>query len=449
MDLVYRDFLTKFEEAMPARMDGDRRIGAELKFPLVGENGSAAPYETVRALWKHLFNLGWKVEYDPATEEVIGARKPGDRNDTVASCETGFCKVEFSLAHVGNLFDLDRMIGSLRDEIRPFCERQRVRLLGCGVHPVTRPGRDLLMRKSRAGVWNRIHSGNRCVPPEDGTDLHLFTINTASHCHLNVARDEAIPLVNVLNGFAGAQIALTANSSVWRGEVDANYRCVAEKFWDWWMPDADRVGVPALCFSDLRDYVRSISSLKPVFVRRKGQPIILEDYESFSDFYQAGRVRGINMDGLEVSFVPAPDDLDLHNTCYWYNARISRHYTVENRANDQQPPDALPAVAALTLGLASSLEEALEELRQHDWQTLRDARGAACRAALHGRAGHLYVADLAARMLDIARIGLCRRGLGEETFLEPLFRRLKVKRCPADGAAELFEFGGAQALLSG
>ena len=43
-------------------------------------------------------------------------------------------------------------------------------------------------------------------------------------CHVRrierIARDEAMKAVNVLNGFAGAQIALTADSSVWRNQGD-------------------------------------------------------------------------------------------------------------------------------------------------------------------------------------------------------------------------------------
>jgi hypothetical protein len=42
--------------------------------------------------------------------------------------------------------------------------------------------------------------------------------------------------------------------------------------------------------------------------------------------------------------------------------------------NDQQPPDALLAVSALTLGLVSALVEAKEELSSYDWQALRQMR---------------------------------------------------------------------------
>ena len=91
-----------------------QRIGTELKFPLVERNnGCAVGLETVNALWKYLSNCGWEAVVDPITNEVVGASKPGEYNDTLASCETGFCKIEFSLAHVSDLHALTRQIEAL------------------------------------------------------------------------------------------------------------------------------------------------------------------------------------------------------------------------------------------------------------------------------------------------------------------------------------------------
>ena len=57
------------------------------------------------------------------------------------------------------------------------------------------------------------------------------------------------------------------------------------------------------------------------------------------------------------------------------------------------------------------------------------------------------IASLAGRLLELARLGLGRRGLGEERFLEPLEERLKSGRCPSDDAVELFQGGGAERLV--
>ena len=447
MQGIFDHFVKGFERAHASQAGAERRIGAELKFPLVDRDGQAVCLDVLRALWKYLAGRGWQPVVDTMTKEVIGARRRGERNDTVASSETGYCKTEFALAHVANLFDLEHAIIALRAELRPFAERHEVRFLGYGIHPVTPPSERLLMNKSRTSVWDKVFPSNRHIRPEDGDDVHLFTVNAASHVHVSVPRDEAIPLVNVLNGFAGAQIALTAHSNIWRGRIDPTYRCVAEKFWDWWMPDADRVGVPRVPFDHLEHYVDTIASFKPVYVKRNGQPILLSRYDSFGEYYCSGRPVGVTLDGEEIPLKPEPADIDLHSTCYWYNARLSRHYTVENRVNDQQPPDDLLAVAALTLGLAAALHEASEEISSYDWEHLRAAREAACRDGLSGCAGPFLLSETATQMLLIARLGLRRRGLGEERFLAPLEARLAARTCPADEAAMIFKTRGLQALL--
>jgi gamma-glutamylcysteine synthetase len=303
------------------------------------------------------------------------------------------------------------------------------------------------MKKGRTSVWDKVFGANRILPPEDGDDVNLFTVNAASHVHVDVTEQEAIPAVNVLNGFTGAQIALTAHSNIWKGELDPEYKCVAEKLWDWWIPEKGRVGVPEKHIDDIEDYVRTISRFRPVYAKREGRPLVLTKYQTFADYYRAPRAIGIDNEGREVDFVPEKDDIDLHSTCYWYNARLSHYYTVENRVCDEQPPDDLITIAALTLGLLSALPEAWEELASLDWQALRESREAACRDGLDGEAEGLRLLDLAQKLVGLAGLGLRRRGLGEERFLDPLERRILEKQCPADEARHFFETGGIDELL--
>ena len=447
MDKIYRYFMERFRNALASQSSAERRIGSELKFPLVNHDGTAASFDTVCALWDYLQSRGWQPVEDEMTGQVVGAKKPGQQNDTVAGCETGFCKTEFSLAHVANLFDLQKQVDELRAELKPFCEKNNVHFLCYGIQPVTPPTERLMMKKGRTSPWVKTFGSNRHIAKKDGDDVHLFTINAASHVHISVCPEEAIDAVNVLNGFSGAQIALTANSNIWRGRMDPDYKCVSEKFWDWWMPNSNRVGMPRKPFRDIEDYVHTIANFKPVYVLRNGKPIILEKYRTFEEYYKLGRAVGCDTRGQEVSFVPEESDIDVHNSCYWYNARISRYFTVENRVNDQQPPDALMCIAALTLGLVSALSEAKEELSVYDWEMLREVREIACRQGLLGKIGDIQLAVVALRMWGIARRGLLRRGLGEEKFLIPLERRLCEFRCPADQAKDLFVNGGIDALV--
>lgn len=447
MSPLYDYFSNSFQNAVAAMPAGQRRIGAELKFPLVSADGDAVSRDTVDALWGYLESRGWTPVIDSVSRRVVGARTPGERNDTVASCETGYCKTEFSLAHVADLHTLDQAITDLRALLQPFSAIHTVRFLGYGIHPVARPGHDLVMKKSRSSVWDRVFGSNRCLTPEEGDDVHLFTVNAASHVHISVRPEEAVRAVNVLNAFAGAQIALNAHSGIWKGAPDPQYKCVAEKFWDWWMPDSDRVGVPHAPFTDLRHYIDAVARFRPVFIMRDGAPLLLERHATFHDYYSDTSPVCLTLHGEEVTVTPEPADFDLHCTCYWHNARISRYHTVENRVNDQQPPDDLITVSALTLGLVSAAGEAWEEAGHCGWNRLRSAREVACCQGLSGSIDGLTLTELAEKMLAIADFGLRRRNRGEQQYLEPLFERVKAMRCPADEAALLFRQGGMAALL--
>jgi gamma-glutamylcysteine synthetase len=192
-----------------------------------------------------------------------------------------------------------------------------------------------------------------------------------------------------------------------------------------------------------------VSEFRPVYVKRNGTPIVLTRYRSFREYFLGGGAVGVNaQNGKRVSVVPEIADIDLHSTCYWYNARLSRYYTVENRANDQQPPEDLLCVSALTLGLVSAVEESWEVIRSHDWQHLRQSRDVACQAGLEGRVNGFDLADLVGQMLELARLGLRRRQRGEEQFLTPLERRLRRGKCPADEAMRTFASGGAESLVA-
>ena len=448
MQQALNDIHDRFVAGLTRCANNEHRIGAELKFPLVKRDGTAVPEGILAALWRFLEARGWSVERDTLTNRPIGARTAGAQNDTVASCETGYCKTEFSLAHVGDLGELDESIADLIGLLREFAEEHEVFFLGYGIHPVTPPSKQLLMKKARTSMWDKVFPSNAVVAPEDGDDVHLFTVNAASHVHVSVDQDKVIGAVNVLNAFSGAQIALLADSSVWRDAIDAKHRCVAEAFWDWWPPAAGpRSGVPEKPFTSTRDYVETVSRFKPVYVKRDGRPVTLRRYESFLDFYGADSATGEDLDGNPVALNPAPEDIGVHNSCYWFNARVSRYFTVENRVADQQPPDALLVPAAVTLGLVSALHEATEAVRPLDWDAVRDTRREACR-----RNGHAHTDDdLLSRMkrlaVELAELGLKRRGKGEERFLLPLRDRLAHNTCPADEAESLFSAGGAEALV--
>jgi len=141
------------------------------------------------------------------------------------------------------------------------------------------------------------------------------------------------------------------------------------------------------------------------------------------------------------------EDLDQHFTFFWHNARLSRYYTLENRMNDQQPPEEILSVPALTLGIMENLEEGVRLMNEYPWEMLQEARIEAARSGLEATVRGKPVSDISRELVQIAARGLEKRGLGEEKYLSPLWIRLDEKICPADRAADIFTREGPEGLV--
>jgi gamma-glutamylcysteine synthetase len=464
IDTAIRHFLQRFEEIESKRhlRNRKRRIGSELKFPLVRMDGQATGPGVTDALWEFLVEKGWDPLRDAYSGKTVGATRQGEMNEDRAACETGFCKVEFSLAHTDTLHRLNERIGEMKALMHEFGSRHGVAFLGFGIHPVTPPGKDLLMGKSRNLFWDRLFGGNEHISPENGTDVHLFTISASSQVHIDVTVDEAVDAVNVFNGIAGAQVAMTANSNIWKGRIADGYKCLGEMFWDWWLKERNqgRYGVPERKFKSLEDYFRAVLEFTPVYVRRNGMPVGLPHCRAFADFYVCpdGGSRcargdsvlgkcGLTPEGDAISVEKQLADLDQHFTFFWHNARLSRYYTLENRINDQQPPEEMMTIPALTLGIMENLGDAVDLIDHYPWEFLQEARIEAARSGLDAITQGVPLRDLSERLLGISQKGLKTRGLGEERYLDPLWKRIKEKTCPADRAADIFEAEGAGGLV--
>lgn len=443
MDRCTQALLKRFEEADAKRQGTPRRVALELKFPVVTRaTGEAAPREAVQGLWPHLGEHGWQLMRDAHTEQIVGAKRSSGDGTDVLSSATGYCVIELSVAPEASLDMVRHRVRNSLEPVLSFCRAQGLALLGHGIHPVTAPDPELLTAKGRNAFWDDVFEGG-----EQSARVDLFTTTAANQVHVDICAEEATDALVVFNGLAPAQIALNANSAVWDRKVDANYKCVHESFWDRWLPDEDRVGMPTEKPGSLADYVQHLMSLRPVYVERQGEPIMLPSCNSFAEFWESQRATGQKADGESVEVEPREEDLELHLTFCWHNARLSRYCTLENRVNCQQPPDSLLAVGALTLGLAERLSEARELVDGYEWDDLRAARVDAMRRGLYAKVGEQPMSVLCEAMLEIASDGLRTRGEKEQSYLSPLWRRLTRGQCPADTAAHRFRRQGVKGLL--
>lgn len=429
-----------FREKQKDREGKKRSTGVELKFPAVQKDGKAIDFADVISLWQFMGEKGWQIIEDPQFNHPVGVRRSKKPYDDLMGTETGYCKLELSLGYEEDLFALSRKVEEIAELLHEFSWERGVNFLGLGIQPLTPPDEHLMMKKSRNLFWNEVF-GNKKVS--------LFTITATNQVHVDVSEDEAADAVNVFNALSGPQIALNANSTVWKGKVDTEHKAVSEQFWDEWLPGDDRVGMPPRRFKDLEDYVYTLASFRPVYIMRDGQYLGIGHYDSFLNYWEDGtEARAVTEDGEVVKVMPEIEDVDLHHTFCWQDARISGYYTLENRVNCQQPPGELMVVAALTLGLMEELNSAKVIVDSFEWDEFCRAREDAIHRGLKARLGEDSIADICQEIVAIAEEGLKKRGLGEEVFLQPLKERLAEERCPADYVRDIYQKDGIKGLLT-
>lgn len=437
---ILQYYLGRFEaKDRPKPLAGRRGVGMEAKFCIADPQGRGVNGACLQGLFRGLEEKGWTPSVDSNLGIPTGAKKDGLPCPAFISTGTGHCKVELSVPYGKTLQELESNFLSMTGDAKCCADAQEIEFLCLGVHPVIEPHPSLVQKKERHIFWDQaFHTGL----------VHLFALSADCQVHVDVEAEEVHKALNVFQGFAGAQIALTANATIWKEAVDPEYLDVREAFWDWWLPDEERAGVVSVPFASLEDYVERLASLRPVFVERGGRSLGIYHYASFRDYYlSSGKAWGISAERERVPLEAQEKDIDLHDTFNWYAARLSRYCTVENRANCQQPREDIMAVPALTLGLMENLDGALSCLDEYDWSSLRRSRSQAMRTGLETTVDGNPLSRLCRSMLEIAQKGLASRGCGEETYLAALWERLEGERCPAAEARNVFREGGLQALL--
>jgi gamma-glutamylcysteine synthetase len=439
-DDILKHYLNRFDKKLRTRPLAKRRgVGMEAKFCVADQKGKAVDGERLQELFQGLEHKGWTLSMDSNLDIATGAEKDGFSCPACISTGTGHCKVELSVPYGKTLRDLESNFVSMSRDVKSCAGEQGIKLLCLGVHPVIEPHPSLVQKKSRHIFWDEVF---------DTGLVHLFALSADCQVHVDVEPQEAHKAVNVFQGLAGAQIALTANATIWKDKVDYEYLDLKEAFWDWWLPGKERAGVVSTPFTSLEDYAHRLSSLRPVFVEREGHSLGIYDYPSFRDYYfKADKVYGVTAEGERVPIEAEEKDIDLHDTFNWYAARLSRYCTLENRANCQQPREDIMAVPALTLGLMENLESASSCIDEYDWNSLRGSRFQAMRSGLQTTVDGDPLSRLCRKMLDIAERGLASRGYGEEGYLKALWERLEGEICPAVETREAFLKGGLKNLL--
>jgi gamma-glutamylcysteine synthetase len=461
MQVVQEYFRNSFPESLEYRT-----IGVEYEYPAVFSNGEGIPFAVVEALYAKLAEAGWDLKKDEATGQFVDAYLPvelpnGQQSSHMVTTDAGVHTIEIGLAPMQTLQAAEAAMEQVLEIVLRLLSEHDATLLGYGIQPVTPPGTELLAPRGRYRFLQEdfdqgiaFNNALELHASPDGQynghipfDYGIFTLSAAGQTHIDITRAEAVPLMNALNRTSGLRIALTANSSVWKGQV-SRYKSLRELFWDWgWTNRSEQTGF-APHFEDIEHYLRHIFSLRSFMIQRDQAYYRLDMTQPFGRFMESESQRAEALNGEWITVSPELDDVHFQCGTAWWTTRLqSRHGTIEDRCPCNQPPEAHLVTSALLTGLVENQTEFIELAERFPRDIWRDIRLAACKDGMQAKLPQIDVQPLVQELVSIAIKGLEMRGHGEADYLTVLKRRADAAICPADDAVTVFEAGGASALV--
>jgi len=433
-----------------------RGIGIECEIPIVTEEGKVVPFSIVQEMFAYLGEIGFELKRDSYAGMIVAAKRKNEESqkrfdycmDTVTT-DVGYGIIEVVLAPQDNLHAIEFHLSALLFLLTNFFKTHHCLMLGYGIQPLATPSRKLLMPKERYIFFEKF-STHQLIPKSRGADSSFLTITASNQCHIEIDLKDTITATNTLNALSGLQIALHANSPIWQGQVDKTCKANREILWDVCFPNrSNQIGIPPQ-FETIEDYIDYLFQFKPLLVKRNGRFVQILNKNTFKDFLlDVSPTLGRTLNNVTLNIKPQLNDINQLIPFSWFNARLVPKYgTIESRMCCQQPPTETLTSAALTLGIIENLAAAQSLASTYSLATWRKLRVQAAQHTINASIDGKGIVPLLQQLLDIAKVGLQRRNLQEEIFLQPLYERLQQRKSPADVAIEIFNNQGFNAFLT-
>lgn len=376
-------------------------IGTEFERLAVGPDGKVLPYEghaSIRTLLDRLADRhGW-TRYLEAGNPIALTRGKASISLEPAG------QFELSGAPLATVADMRAELDQHLAELRDVTADLGVGFAWVGYNPANSTANAPNMPKSRYGIMRRIM-------PEvgrHGLEMMHLTCTVQTNMDFSSAA-EGVEMMRLGHLLSPVLIALFANSPIVAGK-DSGYRTFRAHLWT--DVDEARCNVRRFIFdphATIGDYVQWAWDVPMYFLDVEhrdgshGHQELFAEPMTFRQFFERG------YHGRR----PTLADWELHASTVFPDVRLKKY--LELRQCDVVPPEALPALPALTKGLfysADARQKCLSLLRDGDRGVDRPSlRELACRDALDGNVPGWNLRELTRNVLAIARASLDAQAL--------------------------------------
>lgn len=408
-------------------------IGIEIEIPIINLDKQAVDFNIV-----HKVTDEFQKQYDDFKNDgidydgnVFALKNP--KNSDIVCYDCSYNNIEFAMGREKDLFTINERFCDYYTFIKESFEKYNHTLTGMGINPYRKynnnlpiPSERYLMLyhhlksfKNYNNLWMNFHKF-----PEYG----MFS--SASQVQLDVYRDDLVKTINIFSKIEPIKALLFSNSVLF--EENKHLTCYRDVLWEYSTHGVNphNIGMYDVDFKDLNDLQSYLESLNIYCVMRDGAYINfpsmnLHDY--FASDYVSGEIY-CNGQYRTIEIKPCINDIKYLRPFKFIN--LTFRGTVEFRSVCTQPIKDSMSVAAFHLGLKDKLDELDELIRNddviyHKGYTAGELRKLLVCDEIPTFIDKKDLCGLSKDIVDLANDTLLNRGIGEEKFLNPLYKRIK------------------------
>ena len=423
---------------LPTQKKRPDYIGAEIEMPVVNLTGApvdeAVSIQTAEIFSQH---FGFQTEKLDAEGNFISAKH--EETGDILSFDCSYSNLELSFGKAAGLYEIKDRFEKYLHFLNGEFSKHSYTLTGMGINPAANVNHNQPIKNERYRMlYHYLHSypkhiGEVAMRFHERPDFGTFT--SASQVQLDVSYDALIDTVNVLGLAEPYKALLFANSYL---PDHPDFLCVRNMLWEHSMQgyNPHNVGMFAKPLANADELIDYIGTQSIYCTMRDGKYVDFTPV-TVNEYFSRREITGEYFDGSRyqtITFTPEAADIDHLRTFKFED--LTFRGTIEYRSACCQPFSDAMTVAAFHTGLKEKLPE-LKELLEADSVIYQHGFSAPELQNLLSKRELPPCFDEAAverqliRLLDIAADGLRHRGLGEETLLDPLYRRAEQHTNPA------------------
>ena len=413
-------------------------IGIEIEVPIINLNKKPVDFDIV-----HKITDNFKKEFSDFSPNGIdydgntfSLKNPN--NSDIVCYDCSYNNIEFAMGREKNLFTINNRFIEYYNYVKEEFEKYNYTLSGMGINPYRRYNKEIPIPSERyLMLYHHLKSFNKYndIPMHFHNYPGYGMFSSASQVQLDVHYNDLIKTINTFTKIEPIKALLFSNSVLM--DENKHLTCFRDALWEYSTHGINphNIGMYDVDFEDIDDILNYLETLNIYCVMRDGAYINFETI-NLLEYFNKDSIKGDIYDKKgyrQIEIKPNINDIDYLRAFKFIN--LTFRGTVEFRSVCTQPIRDTMSVAAFHLGLKEKIGElntfmSKDQVIYHKGYTASELRKLLIQDELPPFINKKELCELTNNILDIAKEGLCKRGLGEEIFLKPLYNRVKYHTNP-------------------